>query len=82
MALHLRKDADSLERVQRRRTKRNRALENMTCKETLRKLGLFSLERKKLRENMITAFKYFDFPHWIGDRKQSSVPAGDSTQSD
>lgn len=63
MALHLRKDADSLERVQRRRTKRNRALENMTCKETLKKLGLFSLERRKLRENMITAFKYFEFPH-------------------
>ena len=76
MALHLRKDADSLERVQRRRTKRNRALENMTCKETLKKSGLFSLERRKLRENMITAFKYFEFPHWIGYRKQSSVSAG------
>lgn len=76
MALHLRKDADSLERVQRRRTKKNRALENMTCKETLKKLGLFSLERRKLRENMITAFKYFEFPHWMGDRKQTSVSAG------
>ena len=31
---------------------------------------------------MITAFKYFDFPRCIGDRKQSSVSAGDSIQSD
>lgn len=74
----MRKDVDSLERVQRRRTKRNRALENMTCKKTLRKLGLFSLERRKLRENMITTFKYVEFPHWIGDRKQFSVSAGAS----
>lgn len=33
-------------------------------------MGLFSLERRKRRENMITAFKYFGFPHWMGDRKQ------------
>lgn len=70
MAPHLRKDAEPLERIQRGRTKRNRALENMTCEETLRNLGLFSLERRKRRENMITAFKYFGFPHWMGDRKQ------------
>lgn len=65
----MRKDAESLERIQRGRTKGNRTLENMTCEEALRNLGLFSLERRKLRENMIIAFKYFGFPHWMGDRK-------------
>jgi len=47
LALHLRKDADSLERVQRRRTKGNRALETMTCKETLKKNGVVLSREEK-----------------------------------
>lgn len=62
--------------IQRGRTKGNRALENMTCEETLRNLGLFSLERRKRRENMITAFKYFGFPTGWEIGSSSSVSAG------
>ena len=53
-----RKDVELLERVQRRAMKMIKRLEHLSCEDTLKELGLSSLEKRRLQAGLIMTFLY------------------------
>ncbi|KAF4798699.1 hypothetical protein TURU_061646 [Turdus rufiventris] len=49
---------DLLESAHRRATKMVTGMEHLSCEESLRELGLFNLEKRRLQNDMTVAFQY------------------------
>ncbi|PKU46615.1 hypothetical protein llap_3059 [Limosa lapponica baueri] len=57
-APQFKKDRELLERVQQRATKMIKGMEQLSYEERLRDLGLFSLDRRRLKGDLINVYKY------------------------
>ena len=55
---HHRKDVELLESVQRMATRMIEGLEHFSYEDRLKVLGLFSLEKRRLQDNLTAAFQY------------------------
>ncbi|CAM4635006.1 unnamed protein product [Caretta caretta] len=80
-ASHYRKDVGKLERVQRMATKMIRRLGYMTYEEMRRELDLFSLQQRRVKGDLITAFNYLKGASKEDGGRLFSVVADDRRRS-
>ena len=74
------KHRDLLERVQKRAMKMIKGLEHLSYVERLSDLALFSLEQRRLREDLINVYKYLKFGSPSNMAKLLSAVCGDRTK--
>ncbi|KFO80099.1 hypothetical protein N303_13865, partial [Cuculus canorus] len=74
------KDMELLEQVQRKATKMIVGLEHLPYEDSLRELGLFSLEERRLRGDLIVTFQYLKGAYRKAGEGPFIKPCGDRTR--